>query len=97
MYKGSVILTNEQQREVIELIIKYSSMDKEIIKNNIAHYITNSKYYRNSEQLANDLNLDVQAVYSWTKKKIGNKPSILTALQFCELLNIEIEELFKKI
>ena len=82
-------MTQEQQKIIIDTISKYNNSDNNTIKNNITRLL---KPYK-ALYVAEALNIDVQTVYAWQKKKGGNKPNILTALELCQFLGITISDL----
>lgn len=83
-------MRQKEIQDLISLIEKYDQTNPKIIKYNIKKYLKK----HNKQEMADALEIDIQTIYSWTKAK-GNRPSFLTALKLCKLLEIDLEKLLK--
>lgn len=83
-------------QDIIKIGEQYNNTDKKIIKNNIIKYINESEYNRNSQKLADKMNISIQTIYSYRKQNIGNIPDFVIALKLVNELNITINELIQE-
>jgi len=82
-------------QDIIKIGEQYNNTDKNIIKNNIIKLIQESQYNKNSQNLADELGISIQTIYSYRKINTGNIPDFVTALKLAELLNIKINDLME--
>lgn len=83
-------------QDIIKIGEQYNNTNKKIIKNNIIKYINESEFNRDSQNLADEIGVSIQTIYSYRKQNIGNIPDFVIALKLADALNITINDLIQE-
>jgi len=86
-------MTLDEQKQLIELMSKYNTIDRKIIQSNLVYHIDASGY--KNKFIAEKMRVTDQTIYGWRKSDKFNIPTFETALKLCDLLQIPITELLK--
>jgi len=80
------------QVELLELVNKYNSIDRQTIRNNL-RLLMNEKNFTSSDMVAIGYNRNT--VYSWTKPNVNNIPMFEDALKLAIQFKFDITDLLK--
>jgi DNA-binding XRE family transcriptional regulator len=86
-------MTLQEQKQLVELINHYNSIDRKTLQNRIILYIDKSGY--KNKALADFLGVSEQTIYGWRKADKFNVPAFETAIKLMDILNISITELIR--
>jgi plasmid maintenance system antidote protein VapI len=89
------MMNHIEQKDLEYLIIKYNNTDSSIIKKNLIKLIDESEYRRNSQALADKLELNIQTIYLYRQPQKKTNISFELALRLANALGISMEELME--
>jgi len=82
-----------QQRDLESLIVKYNATDSTVIKRNLVRIIDSSEYHRNTQSLADKVELSVETIYQYRKIQKKTSISFEIAVKLANVLGVSVEEL----
>ena len=84
-----------QQKDLESLIAKYNATDSTVIKRNLVKIIDSSEYPRNSQALADKVELSVETIYQYRKIQKKTNINFEIALRLVNALGVKIEDLME--
>jgi len=84
-----------QQKDLESLIAKYNATDSTVIKRNLVKIIDSSEYHRNSQALADKVELSVETIYQYRKIQKKTNINFEIALRLVNALGVKIEDLME--